>query len=124
MWPSVPGPRSYFQREVELPFFLHHLKGAPDPRLPRAMVFQTGSNRWERYRRVAPAGESSQQRAVLPGRKGSSVPRRPRQPGRPDEFLSDPARPVPFFDGPSASDMPIEYMTADQRFVASIGRMS
>ena len=38
----------YYRESVELPFFEHHLKGAPDPKLPEALVFQTGSNRWRR----------------------------------------------------------------------------
>jgi putative CocE/NonD family hydrolase len=35
-----------------------------------------------------------------------------------DEFLSDPASPVPSFEGMHVN-MPVEYMTADQRFVAA-----
>jgi len=105
----------FFQRDVELPFFLHHLKGGPDPQLPRALVFQTGSNRWERYDAWPPKGIRKQRLYFRAGRHLD--PGAPSDPGEADEFPSDPARPVPFFDSPRV-DMPIEYMTADQRFVA------
>jgi predicted acyl esterase len=39
----------YFQKEIHLPFFRHHLKDAPDPDLPEAYVFETGSNVWRKY---------------------------------------------------------------------------
>ncbi len=39
----------YYQREIEVPFFAHHLKGAEDPRLEEATMFQTGSNLWKSY---------------------------------------------------------------------------
>jgi uncharacterized protein len=105
----------YFQREVELPFFLHHLKGTTDPRLPRALVFQTGSNRWERMEDWPPAGVQPARVYFQAG--GSLGPEAPTGTSQPDEFLSDPARPVPFFDGPRV-EMPVEYMVADQRFAA------
>ena len=38
----------WFQAEVLLPFFLHHLKGAKDPGLAKATVFETSANRWHR----------------------------------------------------------------------------
>jgi uncharacterized protein len=106
----------FFQQEVELPFFLHHLKGRPDPGLPRALVFQTGTNRWERFEDWPPQGLRKVRMYFQEGR--GFGPEAPTGPGGADEFLSDPARPVPFFDG-TRVDMPIEYMTADQRFVAS-----
>ena len=39
----------YFQEGIHLPFFRHHLKGAPDPELPEAYVFETGANVWKKY---------------------------------------------------------------------------
>ena len=44
------GKQSLFYREkIEFPFFEHYLKGAPDPQLPAAYVFETGTNQWRRY---------------------------------------------------------------------------
>jgi hypothetical protein len=40
----------FFRDSVEYPFFLHHLKGSPDPKLPEALVFDTGNCRDNRHR--------------------------------------------------------------------------
>ena len=106
----------YFLREIELPFFLHHLKGAPDPGLPKAMVFQTGSNRWERYDAWPPKQITKRRMYFQPGQ--GFAPEIPTSTAGLDEFVSDPAKPVPYYES-HRIDMPIEYMTADQRFVAS-----
>ena len=39
----------YFQREVQFPFFQHHLKEKGDWEALEAVVFETGSNEWKRY---------------------------------------------------------------------------
>lgn len=106
----------HFLHAVEFPFFMHYLKGAPDPGLPRALVFQTGTNRWESFDTWPPRQVRPQRLFFQAGRAlGAEAPASPE--GL-DEFRSDPARPVPFFEGRRVN-MPIEYMTADQRFVAS-----
>ena len=105
---------AYFQAKIELPFFMHHLKGAPDPRLPRAVVFQTGTNRWESFRTWPPDPVRLDRMYFQP--MGGLDPRLPPLQSEPDGFRSDPAKPVPFVDGP-VREMPAEYMTADQRFV-------
>jgi putative CocE/NonD family hydrolase len=106
----------YFQREIEFPFFTHYLKGAPDPGFAKAIVFQTGVNRWERFDAWPPRQIQNRRIYFQPGR--ALAPEIPSCLKGVDEFVSDPARPVPFFEGHSV-DMPIAYMTADQRFVAS-----
>jgi uncharacterized protein len=108
----------YFQREIEFPFFMHHLKGAPAPGFPKAIVFQTGANRWESFDAWPPRQIHSTRMYFQPGRGFS--PEHPANPEGQDEFLSDPAKPVPFFNGHRV-DMPVEYMTADQRFVTARG---
>ena len=39
----------FFREKIMLPFFLHHLKGKDDPKLPEAYVFETGRNQWRRH---------------------------------------------------------------------------
>jgi putative CocE/NonD family hydrolase len=39
----------YYRRQIELPFLNHYLKDGPDPKLPEAFVFETGTNQWRRY---------------------------------------------------------------------------
>src|SRR5262249_46171867 len=39
----------YFRENVEFPFFEHYLNDKPDPALPEAFVFETGTNQWRRH---------------------------------------------------------------------------
>ena len=50
---SDTGP--FFEDEILLPFFRHHLKGVADPELPKAYVFETGKNVWQKEQQWPPA---------------------------------------------------------------------
>ncbi len=124
-WERDPGERlgevhfgsrtgEFFQEKVLFPFFLQHLKGAKAAGLPKAMVFNTGANQWRRLE-AWPPGTSATRVFFHPG--GGLAFAQPLLEGF-DEFLSDPAKPVPFLEG-LATGMPVEYMTADQRFAAT-----
>ena len=104
----------FFRDEIELPFFRHYLKNAPDPGLPKAYVFETGKNIWRRQDAWPPA-DSHPKRLYFEsqGRLGTNPP--VEKTGF-DEYISDPANPVPFFDKPTVT-MARTYMDADQRFV-------
>ena len=103
----------WFQAEVLFPFFMHHLKDAPEPLLAKATVFETGTNRWHRLESWPPKGARSARLFLQPkGQLGFSPPAAD---GGADSFASDPAKPVPFTEQ-LAIGMPREYMTADQRF--------
>jgi putative CocE/NonD family hydrolase len=103
-----------YQAEIEFPFFMHHLKGAPDPGLPRAFVFETGTNAWRRLP-AWPPKEAKPRSVYLDagGRLGWTAPAAKGA----DAYVSDPRKPVPFWNGIDIG-MPKEYMVADQRFVA------
>jgi uncharacterized protein len=106
----------FFQDEVEFPFFTHYLKEAPDPHLPKAWVFETGANQWLRMDAWPPSeAQKVQVHFHASGQLGFATPFTDE---KPDEFISDPAKPVPSFEGMDIT-MPREYMDADQRFVAS-----
>ena len=105
-----------YRDEIESPFFEHFLGGKADPRLPEAYVFQTGSNRWQRYSAWPPKEASPAAWYVRGSAALSSAP--PPETGVAfDEYLSDPSRPVPFIDWIDIG-MPAEYMVADQRFAS------
>lgn len=106
----------FFMDAVSFPFFMHHLKGGADPELPKALVFETGVNRWVRLDAWPPKTTKAARMHFLSGRR-LLLAESPAREGF-DEFLSDPAAPVPSFEGHHI-DMPIEYMVADQRFVAA-----
>jgi hypothetical protein len=92
------------------------LKGAPDPRLSKAIVFETGANRWFRLDSWPPDTVHAV-RMHFQSTGGLGIETPGDRDGY-DEFLSDPESPVPSFEGSHVA-MPIEYMTSDQRFVAA-----
>lgn len=112
------GPTSIFYREnIELPFFNCLLKDRCDRALPEAYVFETGSNQWRTYDHWPPANTTRQDLFLQPS--GGLAFNRP-VPSKPayDEYVSDPAHPVPFING-IAIGMTREYMIDDQRFAAT-----
>ena len=104
----------FYREKIELPFFSFHLKGAADPKLPRATVFETGTNRWREYSSWPPPGAKPMPLYLCAGgRLTMTAPEKTEF----DEYVSDPARPVPYYDKISTL-MAIEYMSADQRFAS------
>jgi putative CocE/NonD family hydrolase len=106
----------WFREKVEFPFFEHHLKDKPEPKLARAYAFETGTNRWREFAQWPPQGEKK--RLYL--RAGGKLSFSPPVAGENifSEYVSDPARPVPFV-GYITLGMDREYMIADQRFAAT-----
>jgi putative CocE/NonD family hydrolase len=91
----------YFQRRILRPFLDHYLKDdAPKADVPPVSAFETGTNTWRRLD-AWPAGCDSGCTVkptplhLLAGSKlGFTPPKRDDAPF--DEYVSDPARPVPF----------------------------
>jgi putative CocE/NonD family hydrolase len=103
-----------YREQIEFPFFLFHLKGKGEANPPEAWVFETGTNQWRQEGRWPPANAKSQAFYLLP--KGQLGAAQPANEGKGfDEYLSDPAKPVPFIDWTEIG-MAAEYMVADQRF--------
>jgi len=106
----------FYQDEIELAFFNHFLKDKGEPQLPEAYVFETGVNRWRRFDRWPPRELETQNLYLNGGRRLSFD--LPTAEGKPyEEYISDPAKPVPFTEDIS-TDVPKRYMTDDQRFAA------
>jgi hypothetical protein len=106
----------FFQERIELPFFRHHLKGGDDPKLPEAWVFQTGRNEW-RALDAWPPPDAKPLELFLSAR-GRLSKDAPSVAGEAfDEYVSDPAKPVPFIEETNIG-MTTEYMVADQRFAS------
>jgi len=106
------GP--FFREQIELPFFAHYLKDKPDPALPEAYVFETGSNQWRRLE-TWPPKEAVTKTLYLAagGRLTWTTPSG--EAAAYDEYVSDPARPVPYINN-IAIGMTREHMVDDQRF--------
>lgn len=107
---------AWFRDEVEFPFFEHHLRGRPDPQLPPALLFNTGRNEWRRFPEWPPRDAPRRTLYFHPGGALSFDP--PSESGAFDEYVSDPAKPVPFTSFVTRG-MSQLYMVDDQRFAAS-----
>jgi len=107
----------FFRDKILLPFFLQHLKGKEDAKLPEAYVFETGRNQWRRHDAWPPREAAARTLHFGPGGTLSFEARSGDDPSPFDEYVSDPARPVPFTDETSPG-MTYNYMTSDQRFAS------
>ena len=104
----------YYRKNIVFPFFEQHLKGKGDAHLPKAYVFETGTNVWRQYSAWPPKNLESKTLYFQPG--GGLSFEAPGNTGNAfDEYVSDPAKPVPFVNY-AALNVPQEYMLSDQRF--------
>jgi putative CocE/NonD family hydrolase len=116
----------YYREQIELPFFEFHLKGKGENKTPKAWVFETGTNVWRKFDAWPPKGAKKTEFAFLDAdgdshlQVGLGYAMHPwnLKPRAYDEFVSDPAKPVPFINKTDIG-MVREYMTADQRFASS-----
>lgn len=108
----------YYRENIEFPFFMHFLKEQGGLTLPEAYVFETGSNIWKTYE-VWPPANSERREIYLHsnGKLGFTAPSGGAATGY-DEYVSDPAKPVPFLNEINIG-MKYEYMTSDQRFAST-----
>jgi len=120
----------YYRSNILFPFFEQHLKSNGDAKLPKAYVFETGTNVWRKYSAWPP--KNAEVRTLYFHAHGELSFDPPGNGAAPasasrgsasesteyDEYVSDPARPVPFVSY-QATDVPQEYMVSDQRFAAS-----
>ncbi len=113
-WKYKTGP--YYRDSVEYPFFAHYLAGAPDPKLPNVLVFRTGGDKWDGYDTWPPKSSTPSALYLHAGGKLAFTP--PAAGAAFDEYVSDPAKPVPLVERIEANGMPRDYITADQRFAA------
>jgi putative CocE/NonD family hydrolase len=106
----------YYEKNIEFPFFQYYLngKGTKDS-LARANVFFTGENTWHQFPSWPPAGEKPTPLYLSPG--GNLSFEAPSASGGFSEYVSDPAKPVPYTEDVHFHRTR-EYMTDDQRFAA------
>lgn len=104
----------FYRREIEFPFFQCALKDACDEKLPEAYVFETGSNRWRKHDSWPPSG--ARELSLYLDAGGRLSLRAPVARGY-DEYVSDPARPVPHINIINIG-MTGDYMIQDQRFAS------
>ena len=106
----------FYRKNILFPFFEQYLKGKTEAKLPKAYVFETGTNVWRHYSAWPPKTAESKTLYLQPNGGLSFEP--PANESSFDEYVSDPAKPVPFVNY-AALSVPQEYMVSDQRFAAS-----
>ena len=108
----------YFREDIQFPFFNYFLKDKGERNLPEAYLFETGRNQWLKLDAWPPKNAESKTLYFHAGGKLSFDP--PAADAQPsfDEYVSDPAKPVPFIEG-RHQGMAREYMLTDQRFASS-----
>jgi len=105
----------FFRSEIQFPFFEFYLKGKGKP-LPEAYVFETGTNVWRKYDAWPP--KTSQTKTLYFHAGGKLSFGQPSEGEGSDEYVSDPAHPVPFVNY-TTDTVPQRYMVDDQRFAST-----
>jgi putative CocE/NonD family hydrolase len=118
----------WFRRTVMQPFLDHHLRGAPKPATPRVLAYETGANVWhqlDHWPRACAEGCAVKARNLYlraDGTLGFEAPAASTTGF--DEYVSDPAKPVPYRQRPTLpSHLPEatwgDWLVDDQRHAAS-----
>ncbi|HEY1741959.1 MAG TPA: CocE/NonD family hydrolase [Granulicella sp.] len=114
-----------FRRDVLLPFFNQYLlDGAPKADTPPVLIYNTGENHWDHFKSWPLSCEKdcpAKTRALyLTANAGLSFERPNASAAKFDEYVSDPAKPVPYRPRPVYSgdgDGWKTWLVNDQRFV-------
>ncbi len=106
---------TYYQENLELPFFKYYLKGEGSFNGAEANIFLTGSNQWKKFNTWPPQDVELKSLYFQPNGKLSFT--KPSGNNSYDEYMSDPNAPVPYQDGIQANRTR-EYMVDDQRFAS------
>lgn len=106
---------TYYQENLELPFFKYYLKGEGTFNGAEANIFISGSNQWKKFSSWPPAETESRNLYLHANGKLSFT--KATNTNSFDEYVSDPNAPVPYQNGVQARRTR-EYMVDDQRFAA------
>ncbi len=132
-WSGGPGNRlgnirfgadtgTYYRDAIQAPWFAYWLKGKGTGTFPEARTFRTGVNKWQTYSSWPPV--HAQKRSLYLRSNGSLSFDAPTENGPEfDEFISDPANPVPYRQRPiqptyGPGSRWSTWLVADQRFLA------
>jgi putative CocE/NonD family hydrolase len=114
-----------FRRDVLVPFFNQYLlDDAPQAETPPVLIYNTGENHWDRFKSWPLSCDKdcphTSQPLYLMANGGMSFQTPEKSTSTSDEFVSDPAKPVPFRPRPvyaGDEDGWRTWLVMDQRFV-------
>lgn len=105
---------TFYQREIERKFFAFHLKGEGAPALPEAYMFDTGKKEWKQFATWPPKDATRLQ--LYFGENGKLSINKPINEQAAFEYISDPAKPVPYTSQiEGLTFTPRRFMSDDQR---------
>jgi putative CocE/NonD family hydrolase len=127
--PFGSNTSEYFRDKVQAPFFAYYLKDKGARDFPQALTFEVGTNEWRRWDQWPPTART-EVRGLYFGPREQLTLSDPgtgsREPGTGpefDEFVSDPAHPVPYRQRPiqptyfPGGSRWSTWLVEDQRFV-------
>src|SRR5262245_46774189 len=116
----------YFREKIQAPFFAYYLKDKGTKDFPQAITFEAGANEWQRWDQWPPTRQTDTRSLRFGPREeltlGSGTGDQGSGPGF-DEYVSDPAHPVPYRQRPiqptyfPGGSKWSTWLVEDQRFV-------
>jgi len=104
----------WYQKNVEAPFFNHHLKCGKKSKLPEALMFDTGTKDWKEFDQWPP--EEIPPVTLFFGENGELSVNTPKDASLKFDYVSDPAHPVPYrSELEGLTFTPRMFITDDQR---------
>lgn len=108
---------TFYQREIELPFFAYHLKDEGNANLPEAYMFNTGTKQWQKFD-AWPPKELPSVRFYF-GENGKLSLDKSINENAIFSYVSDPDKPVPYTSEiEGLTFTPRRYMSDDQRYAS------
>lgn len=105
---------TFYQKEIEFKFFARYLKDQGTEDMPEAYVFNTGTKKWEKHEVWPPKEAASLQLRFEPN--GKLVINKEVNTENAFEYISDPAKPVPYTSQTEGLTFtPRNFMSDDQR---------
>jgi putative CocE/NonD family hydrolase len=108
-----------FRRDVLKPFFDQYLTDGPKADTPPVLIYDPGQNKWNRYT-TWPQGKTKNLYLEANGGLGFDAPAATKGAAAYDEYVSDPAKPVPYIPRPlqfSDRSRWTQWLVTDQRGV-------
>lgn len=105
---------TFYQREIERPFFAYHLKDEGSNGLPEAYMFNTGTKQWQQFDAWPPKNAPTLR--LYFGENGKLSINQPIKETTVFNYLSDPMKPVPYTSEiEGLTFTPRRFMSDDQR---------
>lgn len=108
---------TFYQREIEAPFFAYYLKDEGSNKLPEAYMFNTGTRQWQQFS-AWPPKDAPTLRFYF-GENGKLSLNQPISEAKSFSYVSDPLKPVPYTsEVEGLTFTPRRFMSDDQRYAS------